>query len=242
LARAKAAIQRQPPQVILFDPDVAKKLENSFLFLNQLHQLAATTMPTVIFTVHTDFLERRNLLRSGGSVFLPKPAAPGQILDAIQQAIDRSNKLRSQILVVDDDPTILSLTQQLLQPWGLNVTTLDDPTQFWPVLEATQPDLLILDILMPDVNGIELCQVIRGDARWSELPIVILTAHKDAETINQVFSVGADDFVTKPIVGPELVTRIINRLERMKLIQRRYGIVTPPLSAPPPKPLTYHDL
>ncbi len=223
LARAQSALQRQRPQVIVFDPDVAGKLENSLRFLEQLHQ-SADSVPTVIFTVHTELLERRNLLRSGRSVLLPKPAKPAQILDAMHQVIERSEKLRSHVLVIDDDPTILRLTQHLLQPWGLHVTVLADPKQFWPVLEATQPDLLILDILMPDVNGIELCQMVRGDARWSELPVVVLTAYNDAETINQVFSVGADDFVTKPIVGPELVTRIINRLERMKLIQRRYGV------------------
>jgi DNA-binding response OmpR family regulator/HPt (histidine-containing phosphotransfer) domain-containing protein len=223
LSRAQASLQRQTPRVILFDPDVAKNRENSLRFLDQVHQ-SADSLPTVIFTVHTDLLERRNLLRSGGSIVLPKPATPAQILAALHQAIERSHKLQSQVLVVDDDPTILHLTQHLLQPWGLHVTVLADPKQFWQVLEATQPDLLILDILMPDVNGIELCQVVRGDVRWSELPIVILTAHNDADTINQVFSVGADDFVAKPIVGPELVTRIINRLERMKLIQRRYGV------------------
>jgi DNA-binding response OmpR family regulator/HPt (histidine-containing phosphotransfer) domain-containing protein len=222
LAGAEAILKGQTPQVILFDPDVAPKLEHSLQFLNQLHQ-SADAIPTVIFTLHTELLERRNLLRSGGSVFLPKPATPAQILAALQQALERSRQLRSQVLVVDDDPTILHLTQHLLQPWGLHVTVLADPKQFWQVLEATQPDLLILDILMPDVSGIELCQVVRGDVRWSELPIVILTAQNDADTINQVFSVGADDFVAKPIVGPELVTRIINRLERMKLIQRRYG-------------------
>jgi DNA-binding response OmpR family regulator len=229
--RAKEQIKHKLPSVILFDPDVSKKIGDSVTFLKQLSQ-HSPPIPTVIFTAHAALSKRRNLLlKSGGSIFLPKPATAVQILGALQQAISRSDELRSHILVVDNDPTTLTLIQHLLQPWGLNVITLADPKQFWHILETTRPDLLILDILMPDVNGIELCQIVRGDAYWSELPIVILTSHQDSETINQVFSAGADDFVTKPIVGPELVTRIINRLERMKLIQHRYSTASKSLPA-----------
>ena len=73
---------------------------------------------------------------------------------------------------------------------------------------------------MPYVKGIELCQVVRNDPRWSGTAILFLTVHNNAEILNQVFSAGADDFVNKPIVGSELVNRIINRLERSKLLRR----------------------
>ena len=138
-------------------------------------------------------------------------------LDQIQP----SEQAAPKILLVDDDPKILALLQSLLQPWGLQVSTISDPRQFWPTLESISPDLLVLDVEMPYLNGIELCQVIRNDPHWSELPIVFLTVHRDANVVNQVFSAGADDFVSKPIVGPELVTRIINRLERNKRLHRQ---------------------
>ncbi len=249
LDRAQEKIQYQVPQVILFDPDVAVDLAESLRFLNQLNQ-HLPPIPTVIFTVRTELLDRRNLLRSGGSVLLPKPADLDQVAEAIRQAIARSEQSRSHVLIVDDDPMILTLTQQLLQPWGLKVTSLADPKQFWQVLEASQPDLLVLDVVMPDVDGMDLCQVVRGDVRWSELPIVVLTACQDAAMINRLFSLGADDIVSKPIVGPELVTRIINRLERTQVIQRRHQLAShsqssagaiaegtqSPIAAPSPPP------
>jgi diguanylate cyclase (GGDEF)-like protein len=120
------------------------------------------------------------------------------------------------VMVVDDDSQLLAIVRSLLEPWGLKITTLSNPQQFWDVLETTLPDLLILDIEMPHISGIELCQIVRNDSRWSGLPIMFLTAHTDANTVNQVYTVGADDFVSKPIIGPELVTRIINRLERVR--------------------------
>ncbi|MBD2309043.1 response regulator [Chroococcidiopsis sp. FACHB-1243] len=139
---------------------------------------------------------------------------------AVAQALENVPNAEAHLLVVDDDPKILAVLPALLNPWGLKVTTLEDPRRFWETLEATAPDLLILDVEMPYVNGIDLCQVVRNEPRWSDLPILFLTVHHDADIVDRVFSAGADDFVSKPIVGSELVTRIVNRLERMKLLHR----------------------
>ncbi|MGB8701888.1 MAG: response regulator, partial [Thermosynechococcaceae cyanobacterium] len=62
--------------------------------------------------------------------------------------------------------------------------------------------------------------VVRNDPHWSDLPILFLSAHTDAETVCRVFTAGADDFVNKPIMGPELVARILNRLERLQMIRK----------------------
>ncbi|MBW4556013.1 MAG: response regulator [Trichormus sp. ATA11-4-KO1] len=154
------------------------------------------------------------------TVTSPKSALVVDRVDAKRLVARHRVQAEAKILAVDDDPQILALLQTLLTPWGLKVITLDDPRQFWETLADVTPDLLILDVEMPHISGIELCQVVRNDPRWSELPILFLTVHSDAEILHQVFSVGADDFVSKPIVGPELVTRIINRLERVKLLRR----------------------
>ncbi|ABA19864.1 multi-component transcriptional regulator, winged helix family [Trichormus variabilis ATCC 29413] len=158
------------------------------------------------------------LLRQEVAAHEPQAASPETTSAAILQL--QPPQAEAKVLAVDDDPQILAILQTLLHPWGLQVITLDDPRQFWETLRDVNPDLLILDVEMPYTNGIELCQVVRNDPQWSELPILFLTVHKDGEIVNQVFSVGADDFVSKPIVGPELVTRIINRLERVKLLHK----------------------
>jgi DNA-binding response OmpR family regulator/HPt (histidine-containing phosphotransfer) domain-containing protein len=121
------------------------------------------------------------------------------------------------ILAVDDDPIFLSTLLPMLSPWGLSVTTLCDPKAFWQVLNTVAPDLLLLDIEMPDCDGLELCQAIRNNAEWQSLPLIFLTARQNAAV--QVFSAGADDYVVKPVLGPELITRINNRLERSRLLQ-----------------------
>jgi diguanylate cyclase (GGDEF)-like protein len=102
----------------------------------------------------------------------------------------------------------------------MRVTTLEEPLRFWEVLQATHPDLLILDIEMPEINGIELCQALRSDPDWQGLPVLFLTARRDAQTIQQVFEVGGDDYISKPVVGAELLARINNRLERSRLLHK----------------------
>ncbi|MFN6559083.1 MAG: response regulator [Nostoc sp. ChiSLP01] len=161
---------------------------------------------------------RREIEEKNAAVISASPAK--QVLETPTPTPENPSETETKILVVDDDPQIQAFLQTLLSPWGLKAIALEDPRQFWETLEAVAPDLLILDLELPFTNGIELCQVVRNDPHWSELPIVFLTVHNDAQIVNQVFSVGADDFVSKPIIGPELVTRIVNRLERIKLRQR----------------------
>ena len=218
LTRARDKILLELPDVVLLDPAISPTVAESLSLLTELSQ-QVPPIPVVIFTEQPDLTERLEVARLGGRTFLQKSAPPAQVLETVGQVLHQADRAKGRVLVVDDDPVLLAIVRSLLEPWGLKITCLADPQQFWEMLEATSPDLLILDIEMPQISGIELCQIVRNDSRWSGLPILFLTAHSDADTVNQVFSVGADDFVSKPIVGPELVTRIINRLERIRFLQ-----------------------
>ncbi|MFQ4141600.1 response regulator [Chlorogloeopsis sp. ULAP02] len=213
---AKNKLYREHPSVVLLDPSVSSDIEDSFSLLAELKQ-RKPPVPVVVFTEQSDFNNRLQVARKGGHTFLQKPMPITQVLEAVTQVLQEAPYAEAHILAIDDDPKIGALLQTLLNPWGIKVTTLEDPRRFWETLQTVNPDLLILDVELPQFSGIEICQVVRNDPQWSELPILFLTVHSDADIVNQVFAVGADDFVSKPIVGPELVTRIINRLERIKL-------------------------
>jgi PleD family two-component response regulator len=138
-------------------------------------------------------------------------------MDALQGVVQRERQDRACVLLVDDDPVVLAEAARVLEAGGVKVHTLADPLRLWSALEEHAPEVVILDVDMPLVNGIEMCRVMRNDPRWSATPVVFLTSSTGAETVQKVFAAGADDFVAKPIVGPELVTRITNRLERVQL-------------------------
>ncbi|NMF56509.1 response regulator transcription factor [Pseudanabaena yagii] len=119
------------------------------------------------------------------------------------------------LMVVDDDIDYLRSLPELLAPWEFKVTTLDDPQEFWSVLEAVLPDVLILDVNIPPFDGIDICQALRSYPQWQRLPVLFLSAVSDRHTQNLAFSVGADDYLCKPIAGIDLANRIRNRLQRI---------------------------
>lgn len=132
----------------------------------------------------------------------------------------RSTPGLTRILAIDDDPHILKTLKLVLEPWGLSVISLSDPQQVWQYLETAAPDLLLLDIAMPKLSGLAICEQVRNNPRWAALPVMVLTAHTNTEMVQQVFMAGADDFVMKPIVAQELVNRVVTRIERYRFWQR----------------------
>jgi diguanylate cyclase (GGDEF)-like protein len=217
LNAARAGIQTHLPDVVLLDPAAFSTLDSYAWLLDLSKQVPP--IPVIVFTEDDDLSQRLDVARLGGRTFLQKLTDPAQVFEVVHQVLNQADRAKAGVMIVDDDPALLAVVRSLLEPWGLKVTTLSNPQQFWDVLEAVTPDLLILDIAMPHISGLELCQIVRNDSRWGSLPILFLTAHTDPNTVNQVFAMGADDFVSKPIVGPELVTRIINRLERIRFLR-----------------------
>ncbi|MBE9225462.1 response regulator [Phormidium sp. LEGE 05292] len=123
------------------------------------------------------------------------------------------------VLAVDDDSAVLETLNLFLPKWGIYLNILNDSRQVMELLETNTPDLLILDVEMPGINGIEICEMIRRDRTWDGLPILFLSACRDAETIHQLYGAGADDYLAKPFTEAEVVTRIFNRLERNRLLR-----------------------
>lgn len=221
LKTAKKLIISHPPDVIVLDLTFSQTSESGLTLLAELAR-QTPKIPILVTTAQNQLSSRVEVARLGGNIFLEKPISPEEIIKAVTQELNRTQKPEATILVVDDDLNVLTALSILLAPWGFQVKTLADPQHFWQALATTFPDLLILDIEMPGFNGLELCQVVRSDPRWSDLPILFLSGHKDAEIVHQVFAVGADDYVQKPIIEPELIARILNRLERVR-IQRKFA-------------------
>ncbi|WP_017651486.1 response regulator [Fortiea contorta] len=221
---ALAAIRRVPPDIVLLDLVNENTQEEALILLDELSK-QMPPIPVIVFHNGEQTQKKLAINRYKIKSFLRKPIASEQILAAITQALKpHSLPTEAKVLVVDDDWMTLRFLQTLLTPWGLQITTLRHPKNFWDELVQLTPDLLILDVQMPDIDGIELCQTLRNDSRWAWLPIVFLTGQRDTETIQKIFAAGGDDYVSKPIVAPELITRIFNRLERTRLLREQAEI------------------
>ena len=219
ITKARKAVAQNCPDVVL----LALCFDNcGDRGLNLLAELTTNHrhLPVLVLAAQDDFANRVEVARLGGQIFLPKPVFPASVLAAITQVLSQSEIVAAKILVVDDDPQMLNILRTLLEPWGFKLALVHNPQHFWDTLEQYNPDLLILDVEMPELSGIELCQVVRNDPQWCELPVLFLSVHADAETVDRVFTAGADDYVNKPIRGPELIARVLNRLERTQILHK----------------------
>lgn len=210
VSQARAAIARQPPTAILLDLCFPSPEETGYELLQELAS-KHPTIPVFVLTVKEALSDRIRVAQLGGRRFIPKSLSPQQVIQSVTEMMQAK---AARILVVDEDVQLLELLQSVLEPHGFEFTLLNEPQKFCQVLEQTHPDLLMLNFEMPQVNGIELCQVVRNDMRWSRLPVIFLSADTNAETVQQSLAAGADDFVAKPIDPSDLLLRLSHRLHR----------------------------
>ena len=218
LTAAREAISRHRPAVVFLNLSAPKAKAEHLVFIEELSG-GNPPIPVLVRTRRDATLDRVQVAQAGGRGFLPDSLPPPQLLDAVCGILGQTGGLPAKVLAVDDDPQILDLLKGFLDPVGARFIGVSHPLEFWNALEENAPDLVVLDVDMPEASGIELCWAIRSDPRWSGLPVVFLTSKKDPEIVHQLFLAGADDYVAKPLVGDEMVIRVLNRLERTRLLR-----------------------
>ena len=214
---AKAALERleeidRPQLAILHPPGSDTETLEALL-----SALAEDPDPVpVVFQGRSRSLdERLQAVTLGARVFVDRDASAEALMGRAESLLAEAAPGEARVLAVDDDPAVLRVLTFILRGAGFGVRTLDSPLEFWHTLEAVEPDLLLLDVEMPEVNGYQLCRAVRADPRWADLPVFFLTARSNPSDIIAGFEAGGDDFVVKPVAGPELLARVENRLARL---------------------------
>ncbi len=117
------------------------------------------------------------------------------------------------ILIVDDNPTNLQVLGKLLTEKGYDLSIAQSGQEALSFVNTNQPDLVLLDIMMPEMDGYEVCRRLKRDAATRHIPIIFLTAKIDADEVIKGFELGAADYVTKPFNAAELLARINVHIE-----------------------------
>jgi DNA-binding response OmpR family regulator len=120
------------------------------------------------------------------------------------------------ILVADDDADIRDLVAFKLEQAGFDVTAVDNGLAALDAARAARPDLVVLDVMMPGMTGLDVCRELRSDPGTATLPIILLTARAQEGDVQVGFSAGADDYVVKPFSPKELVSRVEAVLARSR--------------------------
>lgn len=125
-----------------------------------------------------------------------------------------NNNVVNRILIVDDEPDVTELLRYKLEQEGHLCQIVNNPLSFVSVAREFNPNLILLDIMMPELNGLQLCKMVRSDPKMNDVPIIFLTARGEVEDRIKGLESGGDDYVGKPFNTKELLLRVEKILSR----------------------------
>jgi DNA-binding response OmpR family regulator len=137
----------------------------------------------------------------------------------VAQMVEQVTSPSARILIVEDDPDIQQLLREILTGANFTVDATDSGQEALRILDQQEIDLLLLDVLLPDLSGYEVCERVR-ERHLTELPILMLTALAQPEQVTQGLEIGADDYLIKPFIPRQLVLRVENLLRRQQAVER----------------------
>jgi diguanylate cyclase (GGDEF)-like protein len=175
--------------------------------------------PVILLAQEDGFEARLLAARAGVTAVVAKPLVVNELADWLDHFASRGNQPRYSILVVDDDALLAEAYALALRRAGMLVSMVSDPARASEALAAAHPDLILMDMQMPGVDGIELAKVIRQTRRHLSVPIVFLSAEQDSARQIQARRLGGDDFIAKPVDLDRLVTLIKLRAERARALR-----------------------
>jgi twitching motility two-component system response regulator PilG len=126
----------------------------------------------------------------------------------------RQSMKRNRILVVEDEESLLKLESILLSSKGYCVTGVMDGRAALEEVKANKPDLVILDIMLPEMDGFEVCRRIKGDPELSHIPVLMLTAKKNSQDLDRGQMAGCDAYITKPFKSAKVLDKVQELLNR----------------------------
>ena len=209
-------LQERPPKIIIVDTAMLPEMPPLSAELVRLRSHMSINIPLIFVSSSTALQLRVDAIRAGGDGYfvapLDAPAVARQICDMAMPKPQQPYR----VVVVEDDPTQADFAASILRKAGIEVQQVTEPVKVIERLHEFRPDLILMDIYMPDVNGIELTTVIRDHQEFVGIPIVFLSGEQNTDKQLDALSVGGDDFVAKPIRPKHLLGVVQSRIRRAR--------------------------
>jgi diguanylate cyclase (GGDEF)-like protein len=157
------------------------------------------------------------ILFYGASALLELPFDKEQVRDVLTKLHEMGQSRKPRVLVVDDDEVLSGFVATILRGEQMVADTLNSPIQILEKLQSFQPDVVVLDVIMPGLSGYDVCRLIRRSEEFRALPVVFLTSKSTTEGRAAAFAAGGNDFLSKPVLAPELITRVRAQIDRTTL-------------------------
>ncbi len=213
-----AALREQMPDAVVVD---AQMLPNLHPLTETLAQRKKTgdAPPMTVISNSSKLDIRLNAMRAGAAAFFVSPIDTQAVAARIKQMATPDSKKAFRIMIVDDDPSQADFAAAILRKADMETCTVTEPLQVLNTLDAFRPDLILMDLYMPDADGMELTSIIREQNEFIGMPIIFVSGEQDADKQLDALSVGGDDFIAKPIRPRHLIATIQNRVRRARALQ-----------------------
>lgn len=219
LGDAFRTIIESPPAALLLDVDFPEDSLGGFNLLEQINRELGYVLPAIFISVHGELEYRLRAVRTGGCAYFNKPLDVASLIDKLEELTSREREEPYRILIVDDSRSLADYYATILNDAGMETQIVSEPlTVMEPLLEFS-PDLILMDVYMPECSGLELAKVIRQQERFVSIPIVFLSAETNMEKQLDAMSLGGDDFLTKPIRPEHLVSSVTTRVRRSRVLR-----------------------
>lgn len=207
------------PTLFIVDMMLGEDKHAGSAFIEQLQQQGINSLPPVIFaSAYDDFESRLAAVRAGGSRYFVKPFSDEHLLDSIRSLTEKETP-PYRVLIIDDDQEVVDYFMTTMQNAGITAKGIINPLEAFEQLKQFQPELILIDIHMPECNGLELAAMIRHQESYAKLPIVFLSADYRLQSRLSAMTLGADDFIQKGIEPYQIVASVKSRLNKARLIE-----------------------
>lgn len=212
--------QVQPKNIVALLVD-ADSLETASRFRDQLKETGGSP-PLLVLSRETDLRTRLSAMRHGADAFFSPPMDADSIAARVEELTGTATDSRPyKVMVVDDDPSQANFATAILKKAGIEVCAVTEALKVLDTLRSCEPELILMDVYMPDASGLELTTIIREQKDLMSIPIVYLSAEHDPDKQMDALSVGGEDFLTKPIRPKHLVATVRNRIDRSRQLRNR---------------------
>lgn len=212
----KAASINCMPSVIFVDVDFNEKDIAGVEAVSALKSNIEFCPPVIYISTENNPKSRLDSVRAGVERYFYKPVAMDKILHTLQGLCSGSNYRPYRALVIDNDVPLLECYTAILNESFIIVESVSDPLKGLDVIESFRPDVILIDMYMPGCSGSELVHMIRQDDRWELIPIIFLSAEQDINNQLEAISLGADDFLVKPVHANKLISSVNTTAKRAR--------------------------
>ncbi len=216
-----------PPHLVLLDAAFLGELESIGEALRTARARVSHRLALLALSELGDLAVRLRAMRAGADAFVTVPVASADIMARVAELTEAETDDPFRVLIVEDDRSQAIFAESILRKAGMATRMVTEALSVLDELERFRPDLILMDLHMPDCDGMELTAIIREREEFVSTPIVFLSGENDTEKHFEALSAGGDDFLSKPIRPKHLISAVTNRLRRARHLARRSQLHNP---------------